>query len=189
LGFDKGYKLLHAKFEVPKCFNLTLPKADFNRLELFLQKLTDNFLGLPNVLLLLGLFDVLEFELKCILKVANVLTEAVLVKVNNCFLFSNLEAVKYQNIIARELNFLINASFKQPNRALSCFLTLVLTDVSPSALNVWDSASIDRIHVLLGQTHDYLSCEQLSIQSLRLNLAKYFSAEDFHLFLELWPKI
>jgi len=80
-----------------------------------LQKLTDNFLGLPNVLLLLGLFDVLEFELKCILKVANVLTEAVLVKVNNCFLFSNLEAVKYQNIIARELNFLINASLKQPN--------------------------------------------------------------------------
>lgn len=153
LSFDKSHELLHAKFEVSEWFNLALSKAYLNRFELLLQKLTYNRMCLPNVFLLEWLFYLLKFFFERCSEHFDVLTKNFLVEMSQGCLLGNFEALKNCFIVTRKFDILIETRFENLQRFFCGLLTLVLTNISPSTLDIWNCSSVDWVDILLRQIH------------------------------------
>lgn len=159
LSFDKCYELLHTKLVVPKCLDLALSEAYLNRLELLRKKLTDDFVCLPNVLLLKLPLYLLKFFFQSCSEHFNVLAKHFWVEMSKCCLLRNLEALKDCFIITGKFYVFIETLLENLYGLFCGFLTLVLAYVSPGTFNIWNCSSVDWIDVLLRQIHNNTTSE------------------------------
>ena len=68
-------------------------------------------------------------------------------------------------------------------------VALVFADVAPARFDRWHSASIDGVHVRLGQVEEHLAVERLLVELLGLDAVEHFAAQGVHLLHELGAQV
>ena len=68
-------------------------------------------------------------------------------------------------------------------------VALVFANVAPAGFDRWHSASIDGVHVRLGQVEKHLTVERLLVKLLGLDTVEHFAAQGVHLLHELGAQV